>query len=183
MPNTVTVVTSEGVPVGTYGTIQAAIDASSDGCTITASAGTYSEHVSLNKAVTLNGANLGIDGAALVRGAETVITGGVEITADDATLDGVKINGSFASPDFQRTGLRIEGANATIQNSALISDGSFSRGFYVVTGNSSSPTGLSFADNLVQDWYDASATVNGSGSITGNTFKSAYSSYSLDHLG
>jgi pectin methylesterase-like acyl-CoA thioesterase len=52
--------------VNTYGTIQAAIDAPGTlaGYTIVASAGTFAEHVVLSKAVTLAGANAGVDGNA-----------------------------------------------------------------------------------------------------------------------
>jgi len=65
MSNSVQVFDGDGNLVNTYGTIQGAIDAASteDGFTIIASAGTYAEHVVLSKAVTLEGANGGVDGA------------------------------------------------------------------------------------------------------------------------
>ena len=73
-----------------------------DGYTIIASAGTYAEHVVLSKAVTLEGANDGVDGAG-ARGPETVITGGVKIGADGVTVNGVEISGSYdttGTPDI-----------------------------------------------------------------------------------
>ena len=86
----------DGNLVATYGTIQAAIDAPSTlaGSIIIASAGTYAEHVVISKAVTLVGANDGVDGAE-ARGPETVITGGVKIAANGVTVDGVEISGSY----------------------------------------------------------------------------------------
>ena len=66
---------------GGYATITAAITAASAGDTIRIAAGTYSEHVDVNKDVTLEGANHGIAGNG-ARGAETVITGGMKVSAD-----------------------------------------------------------------------------------------------------
>ena len=124
----------DGNLVATYGTIQAAIDAPSTlaGSIIIASAGTYAEHVVLSKAVTLEGANDGIDGAE-ARGPETVITGGVKIAADGVTVDGVEISGSYdtsGTPDITsppHIGLLIGGADATIENSVLTGDAVSSR--------------------------------------------------------
>ena len=79
---------------GGYATITAAIAAASAGDTIRIAAGTYSEHVDVNKDVTLEGANHGIAGNG-ARGAETVITGGVKISATGASVDGVAISGSY----------------------------------------------------------------------------------------
>ena len=44
-----------------YGTIQAAVNAASSGATITVDAGTYAEKVTVNKTLTLRGAQAGID--------------------------------------------------------------------------------------------------------------------------
>jgi hypothetical protein len=163
-----------GILVATYGTIQAAIDAPTTlaGSILIASAGTYAEHVVLSKAVTLSGANDGVDGAE-ARGPETVITGGVKIAADGVTVDGVEISGSYdtsGTPDLTsppHIGLLIGGAEATIENSVLTGDAVSSRPF----GTSGSATNLAFDHNLVQDWTQAAYLTAGStGSITHNTF-------------
>ena len=159
---------------GGYDTIQEAIDAASPGDTIEIAAGTYDEHVVIDKAVTLLGANAGVDGADGGRGPETVITGGVKIQAGGpVTVDGVEISGSydtFGTPDItspSHIGLLIGSPNVTIENSVLTGDDLDSRPF----GTSSSATDLDFDHNLVQDWTKAAYfTAGSSGSITHNTF-------------
>lgn len=86
-------------PTASFTTIQAAVTAANAGDTITVCAGTYPEHVAINKALTLNGPNVGIAGNA-VRAAEAVIDGTdtgapFALTANGVTINGFKIiNGS-----------------------------------------------------------------------------------------
>ncbi len=157
---------------GTYTTIQAAIDAATSGDTISVGAGTFNEHVVVNKTVTIDGANAGIDGNG-GRGPETIITGGVKVSAAGSTIDGVTISGSYdtaGTADItapSHIGLLIGPANVTIQNSVLTGDAFDSRPF----GTFGGATGLNFEHNLVQNWNEGAYFTGGSsGSITGNTF-------------
>ncbi len=76
-------------------TIQDEIDSASNGDTINIPAGTYTETVTVNKEVTLLGANHDVDPAGgLDRGGESVITGAVKITADNVTVNGFKMTSS-----------------------------------------------------------------------------------------
>ena len=71
--------------------IQAAIVGAADGDTIVVDAGTYTENLTIDKAVTILGANAGIAGTA-TRGAETIIQGTTTVSAiGPVTIDGIEV--------------------------------------------------------------------------------------------
>jgi parallel beta-helix repeat protein len=83
-----------------YTTIQAAIDNSVDLDTISVADGSYDESVDINKSLTLQGAQKGVD-ARNRSGAESVINHAcspVQINANNVTLDGFTVQGS-TQPD------------------------------------------------------------------------------------
>lgn len=88
-------------PVLTVNTIQNAINAISNAGTgantLTVGAGTFFESLTIDRQLTLNGANAGVDvlGA---RGPETVVSSGstlINVTADDVTIDGLTIKNGY----------------------------------------------------------------------------------------
>jgi hypothetical protein len=89
--------------LGTFATIQEAVNAASPGDTIVADAGTYAEHVTINKSLTLEGAQHGVD-ARTRSGAESIVDGGgfapFYVTADDVTIDGFTIQGASSGSAF-----------------------------------------------------------------------------------
>ena len=92
----------------------------SAGGTVNVAAGTYNEHLVIDKAgVTLNGANAGVAGNG-VRGAETVInpkSPGVTITADNVTVDGLLFSGAAGADGY---GIFVDGGdNATLKNNII----------------------------------------------------------------
>ena len=89
---------------GAYTTISAALTDAANGVTIIVHEGTYDEMVTINKSVTLLGANWGVHPAVGTHPTETVGTRGPEtiikhawyaflLTADDITIDGFKFTG------------------------------------------------------------------------------------------
>ncbi|MFM8277780.1 MAG: DUF4347 domain-containing protein [Cyanobium sp.] len=76
----------------TYTTIQAAIDASSDGDTIEVQAGTYAELLSIYKSITLRGPNAGINATGAARNPEAILTFPPGATDDDSILVYVEPN-------------------------------------------------------------------------------------------
>ncbi len=83
---------------GGYASIQEAVDAASAGDTILVAAGEYTGNVVIDKAVTLRGANAGLDGNDGERGAESVIVGKIDVTASAAvTIDGFEVRNTGAT--------------------------------------------------------------------------------------
>jgi hypothetical protein len=160
-------------PAGSYTTIQAAINAASDGDTILVAPGTYSGFVDVTKAVTIEGVdNVGIPGTSQARGAESVLTGGVRVSVDGVTIDGVTIAGTYDSQGLDGTdidnGLLIKTNNVTIQNSILDGTGLGDvRPFSTFGGI----TGFSFNHNQVGNWGEGAYIVEGgAGSIDHSDF-------------
>ncbi|MFL6843435.1 MAG: M10 family metallopeptidase C-terminal domain-containing protein [Allosphingosinicella sp.] len=152
--------------VGTFSTIQAAVDASSDGYRISAAAGTYNENVTVNKDVTIDGPNAGVAGNG-ARGAEAVVNGLFSIVADGVTLNGLKITGApLYGQDI--TAIFVNNDNATLTN--LILDGP-GNGYGIQTTYNGGVTGLVLSNSLVTEW-DAGTYFNPTTGFTatGNSF-------------
>lgn len=105
-----------------YATIQLAIN--DPVCTtINVAAGTYSEHVAINRSVTLNGANFGVAGNG-TRGAETIVDGTdtgapFAITANNVSIVGFTVKngsgGGLNSGIWSQTGTQ----NSIIRNNII----------------------------------------------------------------
>jgi Ca2+-binding RTX toxin-like protein len=152
--------------VGTYGTIQEAIDDASDGDKIVVSAGIYTENLTIDKDVTILGPNAGTAGDG-TRGAEAVIDGQITVTAAGVTIDGFEIVGD-APGSLGTTAVEVRGNNFTLTNSLLDGTGNTAIVTWTVTG-------LDIFDNLIRG-YSIGIYVSGgttSGSIHDNLFQGA----------
>lgn len=118
---------------GDYPTIQAAINAASDGDTVMVAAGSYKENVVINKSLTLQGAKAGVD-ARTRSGAETIINPGegtgIEISTANRTanscvvvIDGLTVQNiehGITTPD------PVMGADITVKNVRALHSSNFS---------------------------------------------------------
>jgi len=137
-----------GQLVGTFTTIQAAVNAASNGYSIVIAAGTYAELVDVNKDVTITGSNAGIPGDG-ARGAEVVVDGGFYIHADGVTLDGLKVLGGGILAG-NPAGIYVESDNVTVTNVILQGDGTAGTG--ILTPYNGGVTGLELSDSLIAGW-------------------------------
>ncbi|TVQ16054.1 MAG: hypothetical protein EA367_21215 [Leptolyngbya sp. DLM2.Bin15] len=94
------------ISVGTFTSIQAAVDAANPGDTLLIGAGTYVGNVTINKPLTLIGANDGLAGNDPSRGAESIIQGSFTLGSDDITIRGFE----FSNPSAAIRG----GANGSV---------------------------------------------------------------------
>ncbi|CAH0306341.1 Ig-like domain-containing protein [Roseomonas sp. CECT 9278] len=117
---------------GGYATLQAAIDAADAGDTIRLAGGaTYSDPVTINKAVTILGAQAGLDGSAAGRGTgESVITGLVTVDLASGALNISGVEFRYTGPQNSLVGSTNGGglvqvlgaASVTIQDSRFMTD-------------------------------------------------------------
>lgn len=122
-----------------YTTIQDAIDNANQGDTICVGTGTYSETVSVNKAVTVTGEN-GPDGPDAA-----VVDGSIKVTADNTTVSRLKVapTNTFVSGGLDPHGILVSGE---------LSGVSIKRN--VVEGMTADSTGGSVTINGIQLWND-----------------------------
>ncbi|MBL4919354.1 NosD domain-containing protein [Szabonella alba] len=183
--------------------IQAAIDAAMDGDTIVLGAGAFAENLTVNKQLTIIGANEGLAGDAMGRGAESAITGVIDVQAAGVVLDGLQVlqGGAILG---QNAGVYVRGtaSDLSVTNTVFEREGGFGtfRGVLTETG---SVTGLSITASAFTGWAtglylnpgaaDATVTDNvfdgnnvgisldgpGTGTVSGNSFVNS----SFEHVG
>jgi parallel beta-helix repeat protein len=99
-----------------FATIQGGLTAVAAGGIVNVAAGTYTEQVLLNKAVSVKGANAGIaaGNAPGIRLDETVVNGGFLVSAS-ATIDGVTVRNGRVSGSF-KVGVAVAASDVTVAN-------------------------------------------------------------------
>jgi parallel beta-helix repeat protein len=102
--------------------------------TVNVAAGTYNEHLIVNKlGVALKGANAGISGSG-VRGAETIVipnSPGVTVSSNDVTIDGLLFMGAAGLDGY---GIYVNGASGVTLKNNIIKDTS-QHGIYALNSD------------------------------------------------
>ena len=147
------------------GSIQAAIDAASNGDVITVKSGTYNEDLSITSSVTLLGHHAGTPASAITRSYASMISGRVDVMADNVIVDGF----TLSDGDGGRIVAPRSSDGAIIRNNLLWGGGSM-RG---IQGDwHGRPSNLTIEGNAFGGIdYGIAGTESMTGlSITGNSF-------------
>ncbi|WP_263784471.1 FlgD immunoglobulin-like domain containing protein [Salinibacter grassmerensis] len=119
LSSSVTITVDDDGPAD-YASIQNAIDATGTNTTIQVLEGLYTENVTVDKQLTLKGANAGTPGDS-PRGGEATIEGQVVISASDVTLDGFDVAPPPATSNTTAEALRVSNApdNVVVANTVV----------------------------------------------------------------
>ena len=159
-----------------FTSIQAAIDASTDGDIIQVAAGDYTGDVDVNKAVTIQGTQVGKSGTGARAGGESNIIGVVTVSAKNVDLDGLE----FTAPTLRGPTVNVTGSETTITNSVLNSDPNNDGTIGVQTN----AAGLNFTKNAVNNYSTGIyANPGAAGDASSNTFTNSGSGAVLDSSG
>jgi len=163
--------------VGSYASIQAGVTASNSGGTVNMAAGTFTETVAVSKSLILRGANAGISAGANpgTRGAESIINGGIEISASNVIIDGFQIQGGNLGSDAPSCGIYILAnyGGHTISNNKFPGPGTSteSRSRGILFGYTISD--VTVKDNEISNWLSGiyiNPSSNNNLTVTGNNF-------------
>ncbi|MBZ0136588.1 MAG: tandem-95 repeat protein [Planctomycetes bacterium] len=155
--------------------IQAGVNAATAGDTVNVQAGSYDEQVVVNKALTLEGPNMGVSGTAL-RGAEAIltVTAGtntnplLEVTVAGVTIDGLRFESDAAQSAGGIFALTAgSGTGLIVRNNVILATAGTSADGVLVNDAGATPT---IARNLIDSGagdFDTALRLVGAGGTVG----------------
>jgi parallel beta-helix repeat protein len=161
--------------------IQAAIDAAAAGDTIVVGAGTFAGNLTVDKSLTILGANEGIAGDGM-RGTESAITGVIDVQAGNVVIDGVAVlEGGTVLGQTAGIYVRPGGSGLTVENTVFDRSGS-PDGFRGILTETGAVTDVTITDNAFSGWATGVYLNPGStgATVTGNLFDGNVVGMSLD---
>jgi parallel beta-helix repeat protein len=151
-----------------YVTIQDAVDAAAPGDVITVDSGSFVEDVTVNKALTLAGANAGVNAVTGPRTAESSVSGGVTVQSDNVIIDGI----TLTNPDGTTGVYAYNVSGLTVQNNiitAVNTNGTGSASAVYVKALGAAETGFTVTGNDISDIGSTNATVSTKGIYFGDS--------------
>jgi hypothetical protein len=137
------------VNVALPGQIQVGINLAATGGTVNVAAGNYIEIVTIDKSVSILGANVGKAGASVSRGAESKLNGTMIVAADGITIDGMAFAGGTHA--IRGQGPLTVHNDLTIRNNLIQSTTSIPIQFGFGTGGGISSSNWSITDNKIDN--------------------------------
>jgi hypothetical protein len=139
--------------------IQRGIDAASTGWNVNVKEGTYAEALTVNKAVKLYGANMGINPNTASRGPETIV-----VPATNNSSDGIIVTVGGALSGIEIDGFTIDGDNAAVSGGASMNGADVNAAEGIATdGNASN---LMIKNNIIKNLNYAGIDIYNDGAAT-----------------
>ncbi len=170
------VANTSSTPANTYFTIQAAVNAASNGNTIQVAAGTYAENVTVDKPLTILGPNANVDPCSGTRVAEAIVvpSGTAAVPAGATAVETGEIF-HVAASGVTIKGFTIDGNNTTVTSGVTNTTGADMDAAEGVTIYENNISNLTVSNNIFQNLSYFGVTLYGSGSGTPTA------GHSIDH--
>jgi len=149
-------------------TIQAGVNLAVAGDTVEVASGTYAENITINKALTLMGANAGVDPNTGTRGPETIIEPAVDDSQSGVILDVI-------APNVILDGFTVDGANPLLSGGVSLNGTNVNAATGITTSNK-----LTVQNDIIQNLDQTGILASGNGNSI--SLGSVFSNNEFDNI-